>query len=285
MHHRDFAFDFDGTLAENGLVPATMQLALEQLHAAGNALLLVTGRRFGNLDLGPLGDLFTGIVWENGAVLYHVAAGEVYLPFGHLGAHLVEALEAARVPIERGRAIMSTWKPHEQTVWQVLENWDGDPVMVHNKEAVMAALNCCIVSHFSDPEAAQAIRQRFNTANTSLADVPRGHVWLWRQNLVRLRPDTRRLPHIRRLYKYLNSLLPAHKRFRFRDGQGFLNLEANSLFAFMQISPTLPIQSLAYQQPCIVREEMCPVPDKAIWLEQGEVRNGEARRWLYRCLT
>jgi hydroxymethylpyrimidine pyrophosphatase-like HAD family hydrolase len=35
MYHRVFAFDFDGTLAENGLVPATMQLALKQLHAAG----------------------------------------------------------------------------------------------------------------------------------------------------------------------------------------------------------------------------------------------------------
>ena len=137
MYHRVFAFDFDGTLAENGLVPATLQLALEQLHAAGDALFLVTGRLFGSLELGSLGDLFTGIVWENGAVLYHVATGETYLPFGHLGPHLVEALEAAGVPIERGRAIVATWKLHEQTVWQVLENWGGDPIMVHNKEALM----------------------------------------------------------------------------------------------------------------------------------------------------
>ncbi len=136
MYHWVFAFDFDGTLAENGLVPATLQLALAQLHAAGYALFLVTGRLFRSLELGLLGDLFTGIVWENGAVLYHVATGEVYLPFGHLGPQLVEALEAAGVPIERRRAIVATWKPHDQTVWQVPEKWGGDPVMVHNQESV-----------------------------------------------------------------------------------------------------------------------------------------------------
>jgi len=113
---------------------------------------------------------------------------------------------------------------------------------------VMAALDCCIVSHLSDPEAAQAVRQRFNIPNMSLADVPRGHVWLWSQNLVRLRPGTRRAAHIRHLHKYLHSPLPAHKRFRFRDAHAFLNLEAANLFEFVQIIPSLPLESLAYHQ-------------------------------------
>ena len=68
-------------LAEQGTVPLALQTALEQLHTSGCALFMVTGRRFAGVQLGALENLFAGIVWENGAVLHHVAADEVYLPF------------------------------------------------------------------------------------------------------------------------------------------------------------------------------------------------------------
>ena len=56
----------------------------EQCRDSGYVLFLVTGRRYETVPLGSLGNLFAGIVWENGAVLTHTASGETYLPFGQL---------------------------------------------------------------------------------------------------------------------------------------------------------------------------------------------------------
>ena len=102
MYRRVMAFDFDGTLAVNGNVPAEVETALEQCRASGHVLFLVTGRRFETVTLGNLESLFAGIVWENGAVLTHTASGETYLPFGQLDARLLKAIEEAGVPFERG---------------------------------------------------------------------------------------------------------------------------------------------------------------------------------------
>lgn len=137
MYRRILAFDYDGTLAENGHVPPALQQALSQLHLAGYALFLVTGRQVDSVRLGSLNDLFTGIVWENGAVLSHLASHETYLPFGHVDPRLVEALEAANVPLEHGRAIVATWLPYEETVWHVLQATGIDVAVVHNKGALM----------------------------------------------------------------------------------------------------------------------------------------------------
>jgi hydroxymethylpyrimidine pyrophosphatase-like HAD family hydrolase len=522
MYRRILAFNFDGTLAENGIVPLALQTVLEQLHADGYALFMVTGRRFGNAELGSLEDVFAGIAWENGAVLHHTTTDEVYLPFGHIDPRLVEALELAQVPLERGRAIVSTGNAHDETVWQVLSDSGGDAVVTHDKgitrvlppgtakgaglerllglcgfsprnlvsfgdgegdlsllqvgetgvavadavpslkeiadlvtarpgpagvlealethwlhgstgsalpasqharsiplgqddtgntvsipaaaladgnlgvfgdsgsgkswvagllaegmhhagyqvllidpegdfkgmralpgfvalevtqdstppprmvatlleavtvsivvdltayslarrdeyvadllhalrtlkghkfrphwivleeaqaflppnegavwaalrpmlsdggwafvsyrpdrlvSQVLAGLDQCIFARLSEAEAIQTLRETTKCSpEASLADIPRGYAWLCGQQVVRLRPNTRRIPHIRHLYKYLDSPLPRHKRFLFRDGQGFLDVEAASLFEFLQCLRRLPIASLAYHQ-------------------------------------
>ena len=137
MHRRVLAFDFDGTLAENGIVPPALQAALERLRSMGYILFLATGRRYESVEFGLFGNLFAGIVWENGAVLYHTATDEVFLPFGAVDPRLKEALIAAGVPLELGQAIVSTWTPHEETVWRVLNDWGGEAVVAYNKGAVM----------------------------------------------------------------------------------------------------------------------------------------------------
>jgi hydroxymethylpyrimidine pyrophosphatase-like HAD family hydrolase len=522
MYRRILAFNFDGTLAEDGIVPLALQTALEQLRAAGYALFMVTGRRFGNAELGSLGDVFAGIAWENGAVLHHTITDEVYLPFGHIDPRLVEALELAQVPLEHGRAIVSTENSHDETVWQVLSDWGGDAVVTHDKgitrvlppgtakgaglerllglcgfsprnlvsfgdgegdlsllqvgetgvavadavpslkevadlvtarpgpagvlealetywlggsagsrlrvsqqghsiplgkdeagtpvsipaaaladgnlgvfgdsgsgkswvagllaegmhhagyqvllidpegdfkgmralpgfvalevtqdsvppprmvvtlleavtvsivldltsysvthrdeyvadlvralrplkdrkfrphwivleeaqyflppnegavwaalrpiltdggwafvsyrpdrlgRRVLAGLDQCIFTRLSDAEATRALRETAKChLEASLADIPRGYAWLCGQQVVRLRPNTRRVPHIRHLYKYLDTPLPKHKRFFFRDDRDFLNVEAASLFEFLQCLHRLPSASLAYHQ-------------------------------------
>lgn len=137
MRQKVLAFDYDGTLAENGQVPATLCHVLEQLKLAGCVLFLVTGRRYGSMDLGSLAELFTGIAWENGAVLEHMASQELYLPFGYVNARLIQALEKTNMPLERGVAIASTWTDHEAMVWQLLAETGNDVVIVHNKGALM----------------------------------------------------------------------------------------------------------------------------------------------------
>ena len=131
------AFDFDGTLAVNGNVPAEVETALEQCRDNGHVLFLVTGRRFETVVLGHLGDLFAGIVWENGAVLTHTASGETYLPFGQLDARLLKAIEEAGIPFERGLAIAATWTPHDQALWGILRSHGGSTSIEYNKSAVM----------------------------------------------------------------------------------------------------------------------------------------------------
>jgi len=137
VYHRVMAFDFDGTIAVDGVVPPELERALEQCRARGYALFLVTGRRFDTVSLGHFGELFTGIVWENGAVLSHPASGEIYLPFGQLDPRLLKALEEAAIPFERGLAIAATWAPHDQAVWQVLSSHGGGASVEYNKGAVM----------------------------------------------------------------------------------------------------------------------------------------------------
>ena len=134
MYRRILAFNFDGTLAKDGHVPLPLQKALQQAAAAGYGLFLVTGRRFGHAELGSLEDRFSGIVWENGAVLHHTKTDEVYLPFGHLDRRLVKALGSAGVPLEQGQAIVSTSEVYDETVWQVLSDSGVDAVVTHDRE-------------------------------------------------------------------------------------------------------------------------------------------------------
>ena len=522
MYRRILAFDFDGTLAEDGSVPPALRTALKQLRTAGYVLFMVTGRRFGSAELGPLRDVFAGIVWENGAVLHHTATDDVYLPFGHIDPRLVQALKMAGVPLEHGRAIVFTHASHGEAACLVLDKWGGDAMIVHDKGTVrvlpsgaakgaglerllglcglsprnlvsfsdgesdlsllqlgeigvavadavpclrevadlvtnqpgpagvlealeaywlsegpldmplahrrerliplgedetgalvsipaaaltdgnmgvfgdsgsgkswvagllaegmhhagyqvllidpegdfrgmralpgivafegdrrtlpspalvaalletvtvsvvldlcsypvarrdgyvadllralrslkerkfrphwivleeaqhflppygnavltalspmladggwafvsyrpdrlanqaLTALDRCILTRLSQPEAVQTVHQMLrHVPEAPLADIPQGHAWLRGHRTVRLRPNARRVPHIRHLYKYLDTPLPEDKRFYFRDEQGFLGLEAVSLFEFLQCLRNLPIESLAYHQ-------------------------------------
>ena len=137
MYRRIMAFDFDGTLAVNGTVPAEVERALAQCRDSGYVLFLVTGRRYETVPLGSLGNLFAGIVWENGAVLTHTASGETYLPFGQLDVRLLKAIEEAGIPFERGLAIAATWTPHDQALWKILRSHGGSTSIEYNRNSVM----------------------------------------------------------------------------------------------------------------------------------------------------
>jgi HAD superfamily hydrolase (TIGR01484 family) len=71
MHYIAVATDYDGTIAEHGVVDEDTIKALEKLRPAARRPILVTGRELAGLEHAmPRLDLFDVVVAENGALLY-----------------------------------------------------------------------------------------------------------------------------------------------------------------------------------------------------------------------
>src|SRR5438093_4508608 len=77
MRYLALACDYDGTLAQNGLVDDRTLAALERLLASGRKLILVTGRELPELQIiFPHLNLFERVVAENGALLFRPGSRE-----------------------------------------------------------------------------------------------------------------------------------------------------------------------------------------------------------------
>ena len=77
MRYQALACDYDGTIAEGGVVAPATRDALARLRASGRRVVLVTGRRLDNLEhVCPDWSMFDAIVAENGAVYLRPPARE-----------------------------------------------------------------------------------------------------------------------------------------------------------------------------------------------------------------
>src|SRR5688572_8785718 len=77
MRFHVLACDYDGTIAERGVVSEETIAALGRLREAGRRLVLVTGRELDDLlRIFPRPTLFDRMVAENGALLYRPDARE-----------------------------------------------------------------------------------------------------------------------------------------------------------------------------------------------------------------
>ncbi len=115
--------------------------------------------------------------------------------------------------------------------------------------AVLQSLHHCLFTRVTDPQAAAGIREHCGMCGIQAANIesiPMGSALVCDGQIVRMRPAIRRVPHIRHLYKYLDVPLPPEKRFRFRNAHGAIGQEAASLYEFLHLIPTLPIDSLEY---------------------------------------
>jgi hypothetical protein len=114
-------------------------------------------------------------------------------------------------------------------------------------ETILAGLDRCIISSLKEPEPARVVHEAFQIpTDISLADIPPEHVLLCGQKMVHVRPSSRRVQHIRHVYKYLDMPLPRHKRFYFATSHGSLGIEATSLADFIHILAELPLESLVF---------------------------------------
>ncbi len=140
MPHLALATDYDGTIAQDGLVGGPTLTALARLRAAGWRLVLATGRDLGDLQqLMPRLDLFDRVVAENGAVLHAPATRSVRLLAAPPPSAFVAALTADGVhPVRGGKVVVATWEAHENRVLAVAEALGLDLRLQRNKGALMA---------------------------------------------------------------------------------------------------------------------------------------------------
>ncbi len=133
------ATDYDGTLAEHGIVSDKTLEAIKALKRSGRRLILVTGRELPDLiRVFPNLDTFDLVVAENGALLYNPATrGEE--PLGPPPPpEFIERLRANGVePLSVGRTIVATWEPHETAVLESIRELGLELQIIFNKGAVM----------------------------------------------------------------------------------------------------------------------------------------------------
>lgn len=132
--------DYDGTIATDSRVTSQTLAALESLQKSGRKLVLATGRVLPELlEVFPeAARLFDRIVAENGAVLYRPATCEAKVLAEPPPPAFVEELRRRGVPgIGVGDSIVASWRPHEQTVLDVIRDMGLGLQVIFNKDAVM----------------------------------------------------------------------------------------------------------------------------------------------------
>lgn len=139
MYYLALASDYDGTLAEEGLVSDRTIAALEKLRGTGRKTILVSGRELPDLkSVFKRLDLFDLMVLENGALLYNPQSGEERPLAPAPPAGFVDALAQRGVaPISVGHAIVATWEPHQDAVLAVIQEMGLELEIIFNKGAVM----------------------------------------------------------------------------------------------------------------------------------------------------
>ena len=140
VRFKALATDYDGTLAEDGVVSERTLAALRRARAAGRKLVLVTGRELEDLlRVFPDVDAFDLVVAENGALLYRPHPVPTERPLASPPpATFVQALLARGVaPLSVGRIIVATWEPHEQVVFDTIRELGLELEVIFNKGAVM----------------------------------------------------------------------------------------------------------------------------------------------------
>jgi HAD superfamily hydrolase (TIGR01484 family) len=138
MYFVALATDYDGTIAEDGVVAESTLEALRELKQSGRNLLLVTGRQLWDLKkVLPEIALFDLIVAENGGVLFDPKTGEETLLAAEPPKAFLDRLQAREVPVSVGRCIVATWEPHQNAVLEVIRELGLELQIIFNKGAVM----------------------------------------------------------------------------------------------------------------------------------------------------
>ncbi|CAL8480805.1 HAD-IIB family hydrolase [Caballeronia sp. S22] len=139
MFFHALATDYDGTIAEDGVVKDPTFEALARLRESGRRLILVTGREIEDLKrVCPRLDIFDEVVAENGGVIYRPATQAVDLLAEPPPAAFVNRLRDRGVtPLSVGHVIVATWEPNQDIVLETIKDLGLELQIIFNKGAVM----------------------------------------------------------------------------------------------------------------------------------------------------
>jgi phosphoglycolate phosphatase (TIGR01487 family) len=138
MYFMALAVDYDGTLAYEDKVSDKTIESLIELKASGRKLIMVTGRQLDELkQIFDRLDLFDRIVAENGALIYRPQNETQQLLAEPPPEEFIEKLKTRITPLMTGHVIVSTQKPHETTLLEVIRDMGLELKIIFNKDSVM----------------------------------------------------------------------------------------------------------------------------------------------------
>lgn len=139
MFFMALATDFDGTLAQDGVVTQREVRTLREIKDSGRRVIMVTGRELSDLkQVFPELAVCDLVVAENGATLYRPDTDQE-TPLGPPPApEFVDRLRRLGVtPLSVGRSIVATREPNERKVLEAIRDLGLELQVVFNKGAVM----------------------------------------------------------------------------------------------------------------------------------------------------
>ena len=139
MRFAALATDYDGTLADKGIVSPFAVDTLRRFRASGRRVILLTGRTFASLlDVFPYPDEFDIVVAENGATLYNPATNAEIALTDAPPQRFVATLEQRGVaPLDVGRVVVATTEIQKQNVLDVIQELGLELHIVFNKGSLM----------------------------------------------------------------------------------------------------------------------------------------------------
>jgi hydroxymethylpyrimidine pyrophosphatase-like HAD family hydrolase len=139
MQYLALATDYDGTIANDGVVDQSTVAALQRLRAGSRRLILVTGRDLTDLKQAmPRLDLFDLVVAENGALRYDPASGERRILVQTPSPDFIARLRELGVePLWMGEAIVATWSHNSDKVLRAIEDLELKLQIISNKTTIM----------------------------------------------------------------------------------------------------------------------------------------------------
>jgi HAD superfamily hydrolase (TIGR01484 family) len=145
MRFAALATDYDGTLANDGLVTSRAVEALRQFRSSGRRLLMVTGRTLESLlEAFPNAAEFDLIVAENGSTLFNPSTKTEKILVEAPSESFLEALRRRHVsPLEVGHVIVSTFTSQKESVLDAIRESGLELQIIFNKGSLMVLPTGC----------------------------------------------------------------------------------------------------------------------------------------------